>query len=51
MLNSFLTNFTIALDGYDAEYNVDKTSVKGSKYVTDDLTYYFVLKNDNAMTE
>ena len=51
MLKSFLTNFTIALDGYDAGYNVDKTSVKGSKYVTDDLTYYFVLKNDNAMTE
>lgn len=51
MLKSFLTNFTVALDGYDAGYNVDKTSVKGSKYVTDDLTYYFVLKNDNAMTE
>lgn len=44
MLKSFLTNFTIALDGYDAGYNVDKTSVKGSKYVTDDLTYYLFLK-------
>lgn len=51
MLKSFLTNFTVALEGYDAGYSVDKTSTKSSKYVTDDLTYYFVLKNDNAMTE
>ncbi len=51
MLKSFLTNFAIALEGYDAGYGVDKTSTKKSDYVTDDLTYYFVLKNDNATTE
>lgn len=51
MLKSFLTNFAIALKGYDAGYGVDKTSTKKSDYVTDDLTYYFVLKNDNATTE
>ena len=39
------------MEGYDAGYGVDKTSTKKSDYVTDDLTYYFVLKNDNATTE
>lgn len=51
MLKSFLTNFTVALEGYDAGYGVDKSSAKKSNYVTDDLSYYFVLKNDNATTE
>ncbi len=51
MLKSFLTNFAIAVEGNDSGYGVDKTSTKKSNYVTDDLTYYFVLKNDNATTE
>ena len=50
MLKAFLTNFAIALDGYDSGFGIDKTSSKKSKYVTDDLTYNFVLKNDNAIT-
>lgn len=51
MVKSFLTNFALAIDGYDSEYNVDKTSVKKSKYVTDDPSYYFLLKNDAAITD
>lgn len=51
MVKSFLTNFALAIDGYDSEYNVDKTSVKKSKYVTDDPSYYFLLKNDAAVTD
>ena len=51
MLKSFLTNFAIAIDGYDAGYNIDKSSTKKSNYITDDPTYYFVLKNDSAITQ
>ena len=51
MLKSFLTNFAVAIEGIDAGYSVDKTSTKKSSYVTDDYSYYFVLKNENAITE
>ena len=50
MVKSFLTNFAIALEGFECGYNVDKESVKKSNYVTDDYTYQFALKNDAAMT-
>lgn len=49
MLKSFLTNFAIALDGYDSGFSVDKESTKNSKYVTDDLTYSFALKNETGI--
>lgn len=51
MLKSFLTNFAISMDGYDTGLYVDNDSTKKSSYVTDDINYYFVIKNDNAMTE
>lgn len=51
MLKSFLTNFAIAIDGFDCGFNVEKTSAKKSFYATDDLNYYFLLKNDGAITE
>lgn len=50
MLKSYLTNFAIAMEGYEKGLFVD-TDVSGSSYVTDDVNYYFVIKNDNAMSE
>lgn len=50
MLKSYLTNFAIAMEGYDLGLYVDE-DVAGSSYVTDDINYYFVIKNDNAMSE
>lgn len=50
MLKSYLTNFALAMDGFDSGFAIDKTSTKKSKYATDDYNYYFLLKNDGAMT-
>ena len=46
MLKTFLTQFAIALDGFDTNYNVDTKDASKSKYVTDDLSYYFVTRNE-----
>lgn len=46
MLKTFLTQFAIALDGFDTSYNVDTKDASKSKYVTDDLSYYFVTRNE-----
>ena len=51
LTKSFLTNFAIALDGYNSDFNIDNESTKKSKYVTNDYTYYFLINNDNALTE
>lgn len=51
MLKSYLTNFAIALEGYDAGFSIDKTSSKNSEYVTDDFSYYFIFKNEEAITD
>lgn len=51
LLKSFLTNFAIATDGFDCEFTINRASVKESNYVTSDLTYYFLLKNDAAQTD
>lgn len=51
MLKSFLTNFAIAIDGFDCGFSVEKDDAKKSQYVTNDLNYYFLLKNDGAMTD
>jgi len=51
MVKSYLTNFAIAIEGYDCGFNVETESVKKSNYVTSDPTYYFLLKNDSAMTD
>lgn len=50
MLKSYLTNFAIAMDGYDSGYSVDADSSKDSLYVTSDPGYYFAIKNDNEGT-
>lgn len=50
MLKSYLTNFAISMEGYGLGLYVDKDAA-GSSYVTDDINYYFVIKNDNAMSE
>ena len=53
LLKSYLTNFAISIEGFDNDYgfSIDKTSAKNSKYVTSDNEYYFLLKNDAAMTD
>lgn len=50
MLKSYLTNFAISMEGYELGLYVDK-DVASSSYVTDDINYYFIIKNDNAMSE
>lgn len=50
MLKSFLTNFAISMEGYELGLYVDD-AVADSQYVTDELDYYYVIKNDNAMSE
>lgn len=50
MLKSFLTNFVIAMEGYGYGLYVDN-EVSKSSYINDDLNYYFIIKNDNAMSE
>ncbi len=47
LLKSFLTNFALAMEGFDCGLNVDKDSVKKSNYVTDNQNYYFQLKNED----
>ena len=51
MLKSFLTNFAIAIDGFDSTFVIKNDSSKDSTYATDDLSYYFLLANDGAQTE
>lgn len=51
MLKSFLTNFAIAIDGFDSAFVIKNDSSKDSTYATDDLSYYFLLANDGAQTE
>lgn len=45
MLNSFLTNFVVCLEGFDCGLNTDKTK-KDSNYVTKYLDYNFQLSNE-----
>ena len=47
----FLTNFAIAIDGFNSEYNIEYESAKKSYYVTNDSSYYFLLKNEAALTD
>lgn len=51
MLKSFLTYFAISQVGYEYGISVDAGSSANSSYVTDDVSYNFVVKNDKAMTE
>lgn len=51
MLKSYLTYFAISMVGYEYGVSVDAGSSANSSYITDDVSYNFVVKNDNAMTE
>ncbi len=51
LLKSYLTYFATAMEGYDSGFNIEKDSSDDSVYITDDLTYYFLLSNDQAQTE
>lgn len=50
LLKTYLTNFAISLDGYSDSVFTIEDKAKDSTYVTSDLNYYFVCKNDSAMT-
>lgn len=50
LLKTYLTNFAISLDGWSDSLFKIEDKAKDSKYVTNDLNYYFVCKNDSAMT-
>lgn len=51
MLTSYLTYFAISMDGYKTGLYIDNESVSKSHYITELLDYYFIVKNDNAMSE
>ena len=48
MLKSFLTNFAVAIEGFGCGYYVTENDKKKSTYVTDDIGYQFLIKNDNT---
>ena len=51
LLKTFLTNFAIGLEGFDSPYTVKTESAKESNYVTSDLDYKFLFKDESAMTD
>lgn len=51
LLKSYLTYFAISMEGYDYGLYVDAEDSAKSFYVTDDISYSFIISNDNAMTE
>lgn len=51
LFNAFLTNFVIAMEGYECGLSVKKDSVKESNYITEYLDYNFQLATEGAMVE
>ena len=51
LMKSFLTNFAVALEGFESPYNVKTESQKESHYVTNDPNYRFIFKDEEAMTD
>lgn len=51
LMKAFLTNFARAIDGLGTTYMVDNKATKYSNFVTNDLSYPFILANDGAMTD
>ena len=52
LAKSYLTYFTIAIEGWGAGMDINIVDdVASSKYITDDPSYYFLLKNDAAITD
>ena len=50
LLKSYLTYFAMSIDGFDSGFNIDTESTKDSVYITDDLSYYFLITNEDAIT-
>lgn len=50
LLKSYLTYFAMSMDGYNSGFNIETDSSKESLYITDDLSYYFLLTNEAAQT-
>lgn len=50
LLKSYLTYFSMSMDGYNSGFNIETDSSKESVYITDDLSYYFLLSNEAAQT-
>jgi len=50
MTEMFLTNYAIALDGYDSGYYIGEKSIDSS-YVTNDYNYPYILKNQESLYE
>ena len=53
VLKSFLTYYAAAMDGFDSGLYIDREDSKKCDYVTDDLTYTFIVnrKDETTMTE
>ncbi len=51
LLKSYLTSFAIAIDGAESTLFNIESSAGSSKYVTDDLNYYFLLEAEGSVTE
>lgn len=51
LLNAFLTNFVIAMEGYDCGLNIKRDSKKDSNYITEYLDYNFQLATEVAVVE
>lgn len=51
MLKSYLTYFAISMEGYGSGLYVDSDNTSKSNYITDEIGYYFIVKNENAMSE
>ena len=51
MLNSYLTYFAIALEGYEQGLVVNKDSAALSTYVTEDFNYSFAVNSSSAVSE
>lgn len=51
MLKSYLTYFAIAMEGYDYGLFIEQDSASKSSYVTDELNYYFIIKEDASITD
>ena len=51
LLKSYLTSFAIAIDGAESTLFNIESSAGSSKYVTDDLNYYFLIEEGGAVTE
>lgn len=50
VMKSFLTMYAQAIGNYNTDYKINDSKSESS-YVTNDPNYYYILKNDSAVTE